>query len=189
MEIRNLNNTNSDKYIKELVNIHLNSFTKDHFTSSFNNIMLGRYYSYLIKYSDLSFIIINKNLVCGFLISGCTVDKGVNKFIRNNFLYVFTKFVFNYKYVLERIKSFSLKKTNYSEQACFRLYAIATTPVGEGYGRSLLKHLELELISIGIIIYGLSVRRENINALDFYLHNGFFKVFEDNSKINLVKKL
>lgn len=183
MYIVDLNKANIEIYIAEIVKIHLKSFPKGHFTSTFSIPVLTNYYRYLFVYSAISFLIYDGN-VRGYLIAGPNIHIGVKKFIKKYFIYVFIKYIYD---IFSQLSKLSLKNKYQPRSGQYRLYVIASQVKGNGYGSFMLKNLESKLKCIGINNYGLSVRSENINAINFYLKNGFSCAYKNDSKFYLEK--
>lgn len=188
MHIIKLNKSNYHLYVRKIINIHINSFSKNHFISSFNIFVLNNYYKHLILYSDISFVLIDdKNNISGYLISGYSIHKGINLFIIKYFYYLIFKSFFNI-HIFKRF-IYSKQNKNLIFKSKYRLYVIATAESQKGYGNLLLKNLENNLKFMNIKSYGLSVNNENINAINFYLKNGFNITKKINEKFYLDKFL
>lgn len=167
-------------HLSSIAAIHKNAYHNDHFTSTFSMRKLEEYYRFLIENSDLPLIAVNDQGDCvGFIISGTTISKGVQEFIRVNRAYLIGVMFRNPTFLIQKIyfKAYTLFKKSRPSSAKFRLLSISVNPEFQstGVGGLMLKFFESRLANMNIDSYGLSVRSNNIRAVQFYINNGFVK--------------
>ena len=180
MLIKVINEAKLSPYISSIAAIHKKAYNDDHFTSTFSLRKLEDYYRFLIKNSDLSLIGIDNQGACaGFIISGTTVSKGIQEFIRVNRMYLIGIMLKNPSFLIQKLyhRAHALFKTSKTSSAKFRLLSISVNPSlqSKGVGGLLLNFFESKLTSMNINSYGLSVRSDNKRAVKFYINNGFLK--------------
>jgi ribosomal protein S18 acetylase RimI-like enzyme len=179
--------------IKNIIDLHLTSFNKNHFSAVFTKEMLERYFENLLELNDFNLVFYDDehNELLGYVIAGYSSKEAVNKFIRENYFTVILTLIKNPRFLSEKIHEVSEKilGTKYSKKAKCRLYLIAVNQnyKGKGIGKQLINFLENELRKKGLNIYGLSVRKDNKDAIGFYNQNGY-KVEFENSKSIFYKK-
>lgn len=190
----------SEFELDKIVEIHKNSYHKDHFTSKFNNNKLKEYYNELIKFSDLSILSLDKNTgeCLGFIISGNQVSRGINSFIKKNKRYLFFLMIKNPIFLFEKIyykiyiklfyKKIILKKEKRKKTRLLSI-SVDSNHQSKGIGKSLLIFFEEELKNREIYEYGLSVRESNKDALRFYLKNGFREEKKKLKSVYLIKNI
>ena len=167
-------------HIQSIAAIHKNAYHNDHFTSVFSIVKLEEYYNFLIKNSDLPLIAINDQGDCiGFIISGTTVSKGIQGFIRINRMYLMGVMFRNPTFLIQKLyfKAYALFKPSRPSLAEFRLLSISVNPAFQstGVGERMLNFFESRLATMNINSYGLSVRSNNTRAVQFYVNNDFIK--------------
>lgn len=175
-----LNEENLSGYLDGIAQAHFGAYSKKHFTSCFNKKMLASYYKFLICNSDVSIVHLDDTgKVDGFVVAGESVGKGVSQFIATHRLYVISVLLFNPAFLFEKVRFYlasKLKKTDSAPAlAKFRLMSIAVSSgkQSRGVGVEMLNYFENVLRGRGIYAYGLSVRKENERAINFYVRNGF----------------
>lgn len=195
MIIVELNFENRNSYLKGISDIHYGSYSKLHFTSCFSQEKLEVYYSHLIDASDLSFVAIEDNCVAGFVISGENVSSGVAKFVSREKLYLFFVILRNPKFILKKALSYIYAIKDSARNSTFlvpyRLMSIAVKSgvQSRGVGGGLLKFLEARLLEAGVLRYGLSVKKNNNRAVDFYFRSGFVVHRESSDALYFYKEL
>jgi len=170
---------NISDYKRGIASVHYSAYSKNHFTSCFSEEKLEKYYQYLVESSDLSFVLDLGDGVEGFVISGRSVGVGVQKFIQDESKYLWTVFLkhpyFLYEKVISKLKTkFSSPDTG-GISVPFRLMSIAVNPNNQskGVGAELIEYLEASLPNSEGGLYGLSVRKSNKRAVEFYFRHGF----------------
>lgn len=185
--------TNDQYSIKELAKLHKQLFDKDHFTSTFSEDLLSDYFTALLNKSQFNYKAIVDNEIVGYLIAGVNLDKVLSDFSRKNFLRLFYSLVRNPRFVKEKIFDLFSKifLSNRKSSAEMRLFLIAAKHSEniKGVGKKLIQQLEQDLIKNKITVYGLSVRKHNSKAIDFYLQQGFVEEFRTNKSIYFTKSL
>ena len=182
MKIIELTAQNFSEYGREIAELHLNSYSKQHLTANFSVEKLEEYYRYLVEASELSIVSLdysgNSNKpVLGFIVAGRTISRGVVQFLDSHRLYVLSVMLKNPVFIFEKIFSkltAKFQKGNPSD-AKFRLLSIAVKSdiQSHGIGHQMVEFFENTLIYRGISCYGLSVKSENIRAIKFYEKYGF----------------
>lgn len=185
--------TNDQDSIKEIAKLHKQLFDKDHFTSTFSEDLLSDYFTALLNKSHFKYKAIVDNEIVGYLIAGVNLDKVLSDFSRKNLLKLFYYLIRNPRFVKEKIQDLFRKIffSNLKSSAEMRLFLIAAKR-GEnikGVGKKLIQQLEQDLLQIDISVYGLSVRKHNSKAIDFYLKQGFIEEFRTGKSIYFIKSL
>jgi len=180
--------------ISEVSKLHIRAFPIDHFTSHFPIKLLLRYFQSLNCDNRFNYVIYNENesLLLGYLIAGDNVQAILSKFKRSNFFNVFLVLLKNPKFLLEKnlllIQKFLFPKKS---KALFRVFVFVTNPdfQRKGIGKLLIKRLEQDLRKNGLNFYGLSVRINNFEAINFYKKNSFVKEFSLSKSVYFIKYL
>jgi ribosomal protein S18 acetylase RimI-like enzyme len=186
----------SKEIVPKMSELHLNSFDRHHFTSRFDLGLLDDYLELLIAQNKYSYVAVNEeyNSLMGYLICGDKSDKAINIFLKNKFLEIFKVLLRNPIFIIEKIIEIMTKfypskgKRSNAEMRVFIL-AIDNKFQGKGTGYLLLDALESDLIKDKISQYGLSVRKGNKRAIDFYNKNQFQIEYENKKSIFYIKKL
>jgi len=189
-QIRNL----EYRDIKPISKLHPRAFSSDHFTSHFSINMLERYFELLNSDNKFNYVIFDKaeSTLLGYLIAENNIPSVLKKFIKSNFLNVFSVLLKNPKFIIEKIfgfiRNYFLPKRS---QASFRVHIFVTNPDFQrrGIGKLLLQKLEEDLRNYGLKYYGLSVRENNIGAINFYKTNSFKIEFVLSKSIYFIKYL
>ncbi|MEJ2194042.1 MAG: GNAT family N-acetyltransferase [Ignavibacteriaceae bacterium] len=191
MMIRNANKND----IGNIIDIHKNSFSSDHFSAAFNEELLTKYFKKLLssnKYNYVFFDESNSRLL-GYVIAGYNYNLAVNKFIKENIKKLIWVLLKNPKFIIEKLNEIFRRVFSLGNQPSVkcRLYLLAVDNQvkGKGVAKKLINHLEQELIKDGQTVYGLSVRKENKEAINFYNKNGYIIEFEKSRSIYYYKKL
>lgn len=179
--------------IKKVAELHKLLFDKDHFTANFSERMLYDYFQMLFKNSSFKYKALVDNQYVGYLIAGINLDDVLVQFSKRNFirlLYLTLKYP---KFIKEKLQDYfrkSLSK-NLKSKAEMRLFLIAAKHSDEikGIGKKLINQLEEDLVKNHISFYGLSVRKHNSKAIDFYKQLGFIEEFRTNKSIYFIKNL
>ena len=181
--------------IQNIIDLHLSSFHKNHFSAVFSKEMLERYFENLLELNDFNFVFYNdeKKELLGYVIAGFNSQQAVNKFIKKNYFVVILTLIKNPKFLSEKVGEVGEKilGTKYMKQAKCRLYLIAVNQdyKGKGIGKQLINHLENEISKKGSNLYGLSVRKDNKEAISFYNQNGYKVEFENSKSIYYIKEI
>jgi len=181
--------------IQKIIDLHLSSFDKNHFSAVFSKKMLEKYFENLLDLNDFNFVFYSddKNELLGYVIAGYNSQESVNKFIKKNYFAVIFTLVKNPKFLSEKISEVGKKifGTSYEKKAKCRLYLIAVNRKykGKGIGKQLINHLENEIRKTGLNLYGLSVRKDNKEAIGFYNQNGYEVEFENSKSIYYIKEI
>lgn len=194
--ILEIDKKNCNEYLLGIANVHYSAYSKKHFTSCFNKLKLAEYYKNLINNSDLTLVFLDENNdISGFIVAGYTVGSGVADFIKSNRLYLMSVFSRNPSFFVEKVIAIVKSKLPSNQKAIylepFRLMSIAVDSQNhsKGIGGALISEFETLLKSRGIKGYGLSVRKENVRAIKFYLKNGFHIDKETNDSVYYGKDL
>lgn len=184
-----------NSHLKQIAEIHKQSYYDDHFSSKLNNKMLMELYSYQIKLNKYSFCVLDeKNCVAGFVVGGYHSHEALEKFKSKKYWKLFYSLLQNPSFFIEKIiqlvkKNFCKTQVNSSEKLRLFSIAIRKDMQGRGVGKLLLKRFENELSLDGINSYGLSVKKSNIQATHFYEKYGFIKELEDLNGIYYRKEI
>ncbi|MCH9030256.1 MAG: GNAT family N-acetyltransferase, partial [Bacteroidetes bacterium] len=149
----------------------------------------------LIELNDFNFVFYNdeQKKLLGYIIAGHNSQEAVNKFIKKNYFAVILSLIKNPRFLSEKLGEVGEKilGTKYMKQAKCRLYLIAVNQdyKGKGIGKQLINHLENEIRKKGLNLYGLSVRKDNKEAIGFYNQNGYKVEFENSKSIYYIKEI
>jgi ribosomal protein S18 acetylase RimI-like enzyme len=181
--------------IQNIIDLHLISFDKNHFSAVFSKEMLEKYFENLIELNDFNFVFYNdeQKELLGYVIAGYNSQEAVNKFIKKNYFAVILTLIINPRFLSEKVGEVSEKifGTKYRKKAKCRLYLIAVNQnyKGKGIGKQLINYLENEIREKGLNLYGLSVRKDNKEAIGFYNQNGYKVEFENSKSIYYIKEI
>jgi len=181
--------------IGSIIDIHNNSFSSDHFSTVFSEGLLKSYFEKLLSSNKYNYVLfdISKKRLLGYLIAGYNYKSAVNEFIKENLKKLIWVLIKNPKFLIEKIYEIYqwLFGLNYKSNIECRIYLIAVSVEfkGKGVAKKLIAHLEEELMRDGQKEYGLSVRKENKEAINFYNKNGYIIEFEKSRSIYYHKKL
>lgn len=180
--------------INQIVEIHKNTFTKEHFTAFFPDELLKKYLLKLIEANEYNIGAYNsEDKMVGFIIAGSKSDDVIKEFTSNNLLTIFWQLMKHPFFLIEKIVDLILRVTgskNISkEKVRIYLFEIDKPYQGEGLGKELLENFETFLLSKQIFSFGLSVRKKNRRAVNFYERNGFNKEFSNYKSIFFIKYL
>jgi ribosomal protein S18 acetylase RimI-like enzyme len=156
--------------------------------------MLQKYFATLLASNEFNYVYYSdEGELLGYVIAGFKAREAVNKFTNDNLMSLLITLIRNPEFAYEKIieicdRVFGSK--NYLKAKC-RLYLIAVNDKykGKGIGKKLILHLEDELRRYGLNIYGLSVRKNNDEAIMFYNSNGYKVEFENTKSIYYIKSI
>jgi len=180
--------------IDKIIKLHLSSFSDSHFSVRFTGKMLEKYFIKLLEANKYSFVYYNEtnDELLGYVITGFQTKDAVKRFTKENRASLFLTLIRNPGFLIEKvIELFEEKfKAESKEMTKCRLYLIAINNdhKNKGIGKELIRFLEARLLKDHITEYGLSVRKNNKNAIHFYNRRGYEIEFE-NSKSIYYKKL
>jgi len=177
---------------KSLAVIHKQVFGKIHFTTSFSICLLTKYFENLIEKMKYGIVIKDNNDIVGYLFAASNSGQIINNFLNANFLKVNLLKVFFYllrnpRFIMEKIyellKRFTTKKKQISNEVSLYLIAVDTRLGKRGLGQELTNHFEELVKSNNENSYTLSVRKNNQQAIDFYLKNNFIQIGKNEKSI------
>lgn len=195
MNIIKIGGSNSDAYLSGIADVHYGAYSKEHFTSCFDKVLLEKYYKFLIQNSNLSVVAVEDEAVIGFVVAGYSVGRGVSQFIKENRTSIIKVFLKNPRFIFEKARSIAVSKLarrgGAHPVAPFRLMSISVRfgTQSRGVGSALLHFFENSLLELNIPDYGLSVRKKNNRAVDFYIRNGFAVQKETRDSLYFYKEL
>jgi ribosomal protein S18 acetylase RimI-like enzyme len=180
--------------IQNIIDLHLSSFDKHHFSSVFTEKMLEKYFDDLLELNDFNFVFYDdQKELLGYVIAGYNAQEAVDKFIRKNYFTVILTLIKNPRFLSEKVGEVGEKifGTKFQMKAKCRLYLIAVNQKfkGKGIGKQLINYLENEIRTNGLNLYGLSVRKDNQEAIGFYNQNGYKVEFENSKSIYYLKEI
>lgn len=160
--------------LPQIAKIHYAAFGNDHFTSIFPQDLLEKFYEEVLKDSPDSYVGLYDGQVTSFVITGAHTAAGVKRFTKRNKARLMGLMLRHPKHLAEKIK-IKLFPPRFNSSTPYRLMSIGVSPSfqGKGIGRFLLLNLDRILVEKGITQFGLSVRRSNKRALQFYERQGF----------------
>lgn len=185
--------SNDEDILKKIVKLHKQLFDKEHFTSTFSEDLLKKYFSDLVKSSPFKYLAIAENELVGYLIGGVNLNYALSEFSKKHFLKLVLLLLRNPEFIKEKIQDIFRKifLTTQKSSIEMRLFLIAAkhNEQTKGIGRKLIQKFEQDLIQNKVHAYGLSVRRHNNKAIDFYYKLGFVEEFRTNKSIYFIKRL
>ncbi len=177
---------------KSLAVLHKHVFGKIHFTTSFSISLLTKYFENLIVKMKYGIVIKDNDDIMGYLFAGKNGGQIINKFLKANFLQVFFYLLRNPRFIPEKIlelfSKFSSKKKNIVNEISLFLIAVDTRLERKGIGKELIYHFEELVKRNSEKSYTLSVRKNNQQAIDFYLKNKFVQIESDEKSIKFKKE-
>jgi ribosomal protein S18 acetylase RimI-like enzyme len=183
--------TIEDSDIKDLCLIHKNTFSKDHFSTRFSNKLLENYFRHLIKVNEYSFICKKQNLLVGYVIGGKNIKTALDNFLKENKNKITLTILKNPSFIYEKVIEFISKilKIEKTSKIPLRLFLIAINPNyrSHGIGKEMIRYFEMILLRDKISEYGLSVRKDNTGAINFYRQLGYIEELS-NQKVIFFKK-
>lgn len=195
MNIIKVDEASSEAYLSGIAEVHYGAYSKEHFTSCFNQDLLKKYYRVLIKSSDLSVVAVEGGVVVGFVVSGYSVGRGVSQFIKDNRASVIKVFIRNPRFICEKAIAILTARLGRARASApispFRLMSISVRSgtQSRGVGSALLSFFEKNLLASSVFEYGLSVRKKNKRAVEFYIRNGFSVQKETRDSLYFYKEL
>ena len=193
MDIILLNSKNAEKYLTQISELHKEAYSKEHFTASFSIKMLCEYYQLLIYYSDISLVAADGLSVVGFLISGVNVRKGVSAFTRKNWVYICAKLLIRPSQLIEKIMIWIAVRLHIKKkfETAYRLVSLAvrSDTKSKGIAAQLIGSLESMLLLLKISNYGISVRKNNMRAINFYKKLNFVQEDEFHNALYFSKSI
>lgn len=177
----------TEKDVPAISKAHIEIFDKSHLTSNFPETLLQKYFYKLISQNDYNFIAVeNEDDVKGYIISGFHTQEATLEFRKENWFQMLLVLLTHPRFLAEKIVYILKKKPEHS--VSLRLLMIGVKP-GLGLGRQMLSHYENEIIKDGCNEYGLSVRKDNIRATNFYINNGFVLECSTFNSFRYIKKI
>ncbi|WP_318503774.1 GNAT family N-acetyltransferase [Photobacterium leiognathi] len=162
-----------NKDIMQIVNIHKYNYPKDHLTSQFDDNLLYNYYSLLSDFSSDIFIARFNDKVIGFAFLGNNYGSLMNYFLKLNKKEIFYFLLRNKKTMFKfLISKFNKERSTFKSDSTIRLISIAVDCEYKKHkvGMHLINYLNTNLKNKKI---GLSVKKTNIKAINFYIKNCF----------------
>lgn len=181
--------------LEDICSVHKYAFDQDHFSSILPQPLLMKFYSELLRNNHYNYIAISEdNKILGFIVAGKNTGSAINNFIKQSLPSLFFILLKNPKFLFQKVMLLinkSIYRNEFHSQAGLRLLSIAVIKdsVHKGIGTQLIRHFEEELIGNDIFVYGLSVKKHNQNAINFYIKNHFEVEKEEKEAFYFVKKL
>lgn len=193
MIVTEITGDNASSVAEDVARIHADAYSREHFSATFGFDKLREYNLLLIENSDISLVAMDGVHAVGFVISGTGVSRGVSEFTRRNRAFLIRTLLCHPVFLLDKIsgKLKAVFSRPAPSAARYRLLSIATDPKAQskGVGAALLAALEQRLRERGVPRYGLSVRKGNPRAVEFYRRNGFTQEKEQTGSLYFVKEL
>jgi ribosomal protein S18 acetylase RimI-like enzyme len=189
MIVRKINNHD----IESISKLHVEVFDKSYFSAYYSIPDLKEYFSKLVELNEYSYVAEVDDKISGYLIGGFKTQEAVDIFMRIKrkkiLVYVITNPKFITVSIIKVLKKVFSKKDKSKES--LRLFLIGVDPKKKniGVGARLIKKFEEDLINDGHTSYGLYVRTNNLNAIDFYKNRGFIKEFKKFDLYSFTKKI
>ena len=173
--------------------LHKQVFGKIHFTTSFSISLLTKYFENLIEKMEYGIVIRDNGDVVGYLFASTNSGQIINNFLKTNFLKVFFYLLRNPRFIAEKILELFSKfssKNNYTRtEISLYLIAVDTSLGGRGIGKELIYYFEELVKGNSEKSYTLSVRKNNQQAIDFYLKNKFVQIEANEKSIRFRKEI
>lgn len=153
------------------VDLHKKAYPNYLFTSRFPKILLAKFYMKLIEYCEYSYVIYWDEVAVGLIIAGKRSSIARNFFIKENLIALMLVLIKNPKFLFT--KTFSIFLKQYQSVYKLRLLNILVSPEYQSKPITInaVKLFEEELIKNNEEIYGLSVKSNNLKAINFYIKN------------------
>jgi ribosomal protein S18 acetylase RimI-like enzyme len=194
--------------LDEIAKIHKESYPEDHFLNQLSLSLINKFYKSFLKYPNIFLVCIKCKKICGFILGleSYVATKAKYDFIKENqyelVVYVIYK-IFSIKFILKFLPRFinlvkdllfkSLKQGNTSatSEIFFTLLSIAVSSEvrGRGVANILLDDFEKKLKEEDVKKYMLSVRKNNLRAINFYKKKSFYIDKENKTEIHMCKLL
>lgn len=181
--------------LENICSIHQYAFDKDHFSTVFSYDLLLKFYTELLNNNDYNYIAVGeKKSIIGFIVAGKNTASAINTFVKKNFFSLLLILLKNPKFLFQKTELMlnkSFQKNEFKSRAELRLLSIAVKKdsANKGTGTQMIRYLEKELVRDNFLLYGLSVRRHNQNAIAFYIKHNFEIEKEFKNAIYFIKKL
>lgn len=194
--------------LDEIAKIHRESYPEDHFLNQLSISLINKFYKSFLKYPNIFLVCIKCKKICGFILGleSHISNKAKYDFIKENqrelVVYVIYK-IFSIKFILKFLPRFinlvkdllfkSLKQGNIlaTSEIFFTLLSIAVSSEvrGRGVANILLDDFEKKLKEEDVKKYILSVRKNNLRAVNFYKKKSFYIYKENKTDIYMCKLL
>lgn len=179
--------------IESISKLHAVVFDKSYFSVYYSIPVLNEYFSKLIELNEYSYVAEIDNKIIGYLIGGFKTQEAVDIFMRIKRKKILFYIITNPKFIKVSInkvlkKVFSKKEKSRADLRLF-LIGVDSTKKNMGVGTWLIKKFEEDITNDGHKSYGLYVRTNNLNAIDFYLNRGFIKEFKKFDLYSFIKNL
>jgi ribosomal protein S18 acetylase RimI-like enzyme len=175
-------------HINDVIKIHKSTFDKNHFSIYFNKDLIINYFEYLLKYNEYNFIISHQNKIAGYVIAGYKSAEAISKFQKINWLKLSFVLLTHPRFIFEKLNEIFAKDITKTNPRIF-IIGISAEYKGASLGKYLIEYLEEQFKRNNIKEYGLSVRRTNLKAINFYKKSGFVSEAENSKSIFLKKFL
>lgn len=189
MIVRKINNLD----IESISKLHVEVFDKSYFSVYYSILDLNEYFSTLINLNEYSYVAEVDDKIIGYLIGGFKTQEAVDIFMKVKrkkiIFYVITNPKFIKASIIKVLKKIFSRKDKSKEN--LRLFLIGVDPKKKniGVGARLIKKFEEDINKDGHTSYGLYVRTNNSNAIDFYINRGFIKEFKKFDLYSFTKKI
>lgn len=161
--------------LENVARVHKLAYKKDHFTSRFSPGLLKKFYETILQYNPYCYILETGSATGGFIVAGEKTNYAVSRFTKEHMLQVGLTLLLNPVFLKNKLLGMLGKKDSFVSKAPLRLLSIAINPEmqSKGAGKTLITYFENELVSKGEKQYGLSVHKNNSQAISFYNKTGF----------------
>ena len=184
--------------LERVAHIHKKSYLKNHFSSRFPIPLLVQFYRELIDRNAYCLLAKKDGEIIGFIIAGANCGQAISIFMKRKRAQLMLVLLRNPKFLWEKIKQVwrsTLKRMKKNERGGTSkkrvgLLSIAIHPKyhRQGIANKMMLKLEELLNKNDIKTYGLSVKKDNHNAIALYEKMGFELEYETKS-FHFVKEL
>lgn len=179
------------KDIESISRLYKIAFDRSYLSVHYSIELLNKYFELLIHQNKYCYVAEFEGRTTGFLIGGFKTHEAVNEFLDKHRKKVFFYALLSPRILLTRLSKLLcslLKKSPVSKES-LRLFIIAVHPdfMNKGLGKQLVLRFEDDIKNDGFNSYGLFVRADNLNALEFYNKRGFICEFKSYNQYSYIK--
>jgi ribosomal protein S18 acetylase RimI-like enzyme len=176
-----------------LARLHKSAYQgiRDHFTGLFPDRLLTQFYAELVSSNTYSYIAFDESQKpVGFIVGGLNTKMSVRSFVSGHRIALAILLLYHPRILLSKLMC-TVNSNKSESRVPMRLFSIAveSSQHHKGTGQTLLSHFEQQLWRHGICQYGLSVKRSNIRAIQFYEKSMFEIEFETPDAKYYIKRI
>ncbi|OEF00505.1 hypothetical protein A136_13990 [Vibrio crassostreae 9ZC13] len=179
----------NESELRAVASVHKRNYPSGHLTERFDTELLFDYYKIISELADSIVLAKDGDTIVGFAFLGNSFSGVMSKLILENKIKVikfsFLNAVDVLKFIFSRVRS---RSHGFKSASDVRLLSIVSDRSSgkKGVGYKLISYICNNLYQSKIV--GLSVKIENINAINFYINNGFIVEGSIDGKMFMVEK-